>query len=66
MDGHNIDSIDLAAVDIAKALLWHTEEIHKSGNVETLSGLTTVAAARLRDDLLALVNAPEPRVQRSR
>ena len=52
-----IACIDLTSIDVSKALLWQNVEIRTSTGVETLTGLSGSAAIRLRDDLLAFVNA---------
>lgn len=52
-----IACIDLTSIDVSKALLWHNVEIRTPTGVETLTGMSGSAAIRLRDDLLAFVNA---------
>lgn len=47
---------DIVAVDVAKALIWHTVEIRSAGRKDKLSGLSASAAQVLRDDVLQFVN----------
>jgi DNA helicase-4 len=51
-----IHCIDIASVSTSKALLWHSVEIRSRGRIDTLSGLSADAAAKLATDLHAFVN----------
>lgn len=53
---NEIQCLDITAISLTKALLWHTVEIRSKGRIDTLSGLTAKMAQRLRDDLLVFVN----------
>ncbi|WP_311044195.1 UvrD-helicase domain-containing protein [Rhizobium sp. NLR22b] len=48
--------LDIAAIGIKKALLWHTVEIRTCSHVETLSCLGEDAATRLATDLHRFIN----------
>jgi DNA helicase-4 len=48
--------MDVTAVTVTRALLWHTVEIRTRTRLDTLTGLTGDGARRLRDDLHGFVN----------
>ncbi len=48
--------LDIAAVGIKKAMLWHTVELRTRSHVETLSCLGEEAASRLANDLHRFIN----------
>lgn len=48
--------LDITAVGIKKALLWHTVEIRTRSHVETLSCLGEEVASRLANDLHRFIN----------
>jgi DNA helicase IV len=48
--------MDITAVAVTKALLWHSVEIRTRTRVTRLTGLSADAATRLRDDLYGFVN----------
>ncbi|WP_236734373.1 hypothetical protein [Agrobacterium tumefaciens] len=48
--------LDITAIGIKKALLWHTVEVRTRNHVETLSCLGEEAASRLANDLHRFIN----------
>jgi DNA helicase-4 len=48
--------LDITAVAVTKALLWHSVEIRTRNSLITLSGLSGNSARRLRDDIHDFVN----------
>ncbi|KEZ21325.1 putative ATP-dependent DNA helicase [Sphingobium yanoikuyae] len=49
-------SIDITAISVTRALLWHAVEIRTRDSVTNLTGLSGNAARQLRDDLHSFVN----------
>lgn len=51
-----LQCLDIIAIAIKKALLWHTVEVRTRSHVETLSCLGEEAASRLANDLHRFIN----------
>ena len=52
----DLASLDITAISINRALLWHAVEIRTRSRVATLTGLSGKVAREMRDDLHRLVN----------
>ncbi|HIV77462.1 MAG TPA: UvrD-helicase domain-containing protein [Candidatus Sphingomonas excrementigallinarum] len=52
----DIACVDVNAVDVTKALIWHTVEIRSPDRIEKLTGLSAAAAQTLRHDLVHFIN----------
>lgn len=55
-DASDIACLDITAIDVTKALIWHTVEVRSPDRIDKLSGLSAAAAQKLRNDLVQYIN----------
>lgn len=55
-DATDIACLDVSAIDVSKALIWHTVEIRSPGRIDKLSGLSAGAAQTLRENVVQFIN----------
>lgn len=55
-DAVKLSCLDVVAISVSKALLWHTVEVRSRDRIDNLSCLGEEAATRLVADLYSFIN----------